>query len=87
MTYEGRALILLVIAAFTGPRDSLISLVQPLGGCTSIGLSSRPLEPCDSLGFVGAALEGLASILLDVAAFTGPRNGLVSLARPFAAAR
>jgi len=98
---EGRASLLLVVAAFTGPRDCSVSLVRPFEAAHPFCSSSRSFRAArrcrflvvaafgaaQQFGFVGAACDGHASILLIVAAFTGPCDSLVSLARPLGAAR
>ncbi len=101
MALEGRASLLLVVAAFTGPRDCSVSLVRPFEAAHPFCSSSRSFRAArrcrflvvaafgaaQQFGFVGAACDGHASILLIVAAFTGPCDSLVSLARPLGAAR
>jgi len=87
-------LISLIVVAFTGPRDSLVSSARlsrprldfvPLSRHVVV-LSSRPFGAARQLSFVGATFGGCASLWLVLVAFTGPRDRWDLLTRPFEAA-
>ncbi len=60
--FDGRALILLVVAAFTGPRDCLASSARPFEAARQFGSSSRSFWAARRCRFVVAAFRSRAPV-------------------------